>query len=118
MRAGHGEGETSEHLRLFQNADVGGRDLNHSVEPSCGGFAENNDDQHYLAARLTHEQSDAYVALYVVRNPSEGGAMHDRVCAQWDVVEVAPLRTGMVDVDADAMAKAIDDTARVALYGI
>ena len=96
----------------------GGRPLNHSVVPYWAGFAENFEDQRYLAARLARPEGDVYVALYVVRNYSAGGPTQNRIYTQVDVVEIAPMQQGLVTVDASAMAKAIADTGRIALYGL
>lgn len=100
------------------NVNCGGRDFNHSVVPYWGGFAENYEDQRYLAANLTRPTGDVYVAVYVVRNHSEGGPTHNRIYTQLDIVEIKPMQGGMVSVDADVMAKAINNTGRIALYGI
>lgn len=101
------------------NEECGGRSFNHSVVPyDWLGFSENYEDQRYVAAKLTRAKGDVYVAVYVVRNYSAGGPTHNRIYTQVDVVELKPMQSGMIKVDADAMAKEIDETGRIALYGI
>jgi OOP family OmpA-OmpF porin len=100
------------------NADCGGRDFNHSVVPYWGGFAENYEDQRYYAGKLSRPEGNVYAAVYVVRNQSEGGPTHDRIYTQLDVVETRAMKQDMVTVNADAMARSIADTGRIALYGI
>lgn len=105
---------------LFECADrdCGGRDFNHTVVDYRRGFAENYKDQRYLAARLSRQAGDVHVSLYVVKNYSSGGPTHDRIYTQLDVVESEPMDTGMVTVDAGAMAGSIEKSGHVALYGI
>ena len=54
--------------------------------------------------------------MYVV----VGGAQYreDEVVIQLDIIEAAPLEDNLISIDADGMAKAIDDYGKVALYGI
>jgi outer membrane protein OmpA-like peptidoglycan-associated protein len=100
------------------NVDCGGRNFNHAVVPYMGGFSENYEDQRYLAAKLARNRGDVFVAIYVVRNYSEGGANRNRIFAQVDVVEKVAMKTDMVTVDANAMEQAITEQGRIALYGI
>ena len=101
-------------------------------EASCGGrdfafanwgddlymtFGDNLGDQHYLAAKLSRPEGDAYVAVYAVRSAS-GGGDHDRVMVQVDVVEVKPMEQKMVVVDAARLDSEIATEGRVAIYGI
>ena len=68
------------------------------------------DNQRYLAARLRRPEGDVYVSLLVIqlRQP----------LAQLDIIEVEPLEEGLVTVDAATMARDIETTGSVALYGI
>ena len=76
-------------------------------------------DYRYLAARLPRpEEGDVYVSLFVGMADVGGGAFFKRVLTQLDVVEAEALGEKMVVVDAGEMARAIDTTGRVALYGI
>ena len=68
------------------------------------------ENQRYMAARLPRPEGDVYVSLYVAGLP--------KPLAQLDVVEVEPLEAGLVTVDAAAMAREIETTGSVALYGI
>ena len=76
-------------------------------------------DYRYLAAKLPRpEEGDVYVSLFVGMADVGGGAFFKRVLTQLDVVETEALGEKMVVVDAGEMAKSIDATGRVALYGI
>jgi len=100
------------------NKDCGGRAFNHTVVPYWRGFAENYEDQRYLALSKKGASGDVYLSLYVVRNHSEGGPRHDRIYAQVDVIEIAKMDVGMEVVDATKMKKEIDAHGHIALYGI
>jgi OmpA-OmpF porin, OOP family len=105
-------------LYACSNADCGGRDFNHAVMEYTSGFAENYTDQRFLSARRSSDESDVAVSLYVVRNTSEGGSRKDQIFFQLDVIESTPMDTGMVDIDAETMAREISETGSVSLYGI
>ena len=70
-----------------------------------------------MAARLARPgEGDVYVFLYVAEhtlmNALKGTYAH------LDVVEIEPMKTNMITIDADAMARDIGQAGRVALYGI
>lgn len=67
-------------------------------------------DQRYLAARLSRPEGDIYVALLVLALA--------KPLAQLDIIEVEGMEEGLVTVDAAAMARDIETTGSVALYGI
>ena len=112
------KGEGFTFLFSCSNTDCGGRNFNHAAGPDMAEFAENYEDQRYLAARLKRAEGDISVSLYVVRNTSGGGPAHNRLFTQLVVVEARPMEAGMVTIDAGAMAEEISKTGRVALYGI
>lgn len=56
--------------------------------------------------------------MYTVSAYSVGGENKNRVFTQLDVIESQAMQTGQVSVDADAMAREIAKSGRVALYGI
>src|SRR5262245_5329101 len=65
----------------------------------------------YLAAKLTRKEGDAYVTVAVVKDKYEGGT--------WlTIVEVKPLDTSNVTVNAAAMAKDITATGHAVIYGV
>lgn len=67
----------------------------------------------YLAAKLLRPEGDVYVALCV------GGSWFQKYpVIQLDVIEVKPMDTGLVKVNAEALAKDITGTGHVAVYGI
>jgi OmpA-OmpF porin, OOP family len=100
------------------NRECGGRPFNHTVKKPYAGFAENYDDQRFLAAQLKRSTGEVYVSLYVVRNYSAGGPTRNRIYTQLDIIEIKKMQTGLIKVDANAMARSISATGRVALYGI
>lgn len=69
-----------------------------------------HEDQRYLAARLRRPDGDVYVSLLVLSL--------QQPLAQLEIVEVEPMREGLVTVDAAAMAREIEASGSVALYGI
>jgi flagellar motor protein MotB len=65
----------------------------------------------YLAAKLVRPAGDVYVSLVVEKDKYEGGT--------WlSIIEVKPMGTGLVTVNADALANDITKTGHVAVYGI
>lgn len=65
----------------------------------------------YLAAKLIRPEGDVYVAVAI-------GLDGSRARYQLDIIEVKPMKTGLVTVNADALAKDITRTGHVAIYGI
>jgi outer membrane protein OmpA-like peptidoglycan-associated protein len=72
-----------------------------------GLFAASDGDPRYLAARVERGDQHAYVALMVGKQRT-----------QLDVVEVKAMDTGLVAVDADALAKDLAKSGTVRIYGI
>ena len=76
-------------------------------------------NQRYLAAKRSAPEGDTYVSVYVATN----GARYfhetqDYPVILLDVIDAVPIETGMVTINAAAMAKDISSTGHVALYGI
>ena len=69
------------------------------------------DEGRYLAAKLSRPEGDVYVAVAI-------GLDGNRASYQLDFIEVKLLETGLVTVNADALAKDITRTGHVAIYGI
>jgi len=95
-----------------------GRNFNHAVVPYTMEFAENYNDQRYLAAKKDSDEGPVYVALYVVKNTSSGGRMANHVYVQLDVITTRPMDTGLQVVKADQIQKSIEQEGHVAIYGI
>ncbi len=85
--------------------------LNPLRKGSDGLIADEDRYQRYLSAKLSSPEADVYVSLYV-----SGGWLYPAV--QLDVIEVKPMETGLVTVNADALAENIARTGHVAVYGI
>lgn len=106
------------------NADCGGkpagRPFNETVTPPDMsvrmGFHEK--DQRYLLTKLNRAEGNVYTALYMVRAYGIGGPDKDRVFVNVQVVEAEAMQTGMVTVDAEAMAKGLEAEGHIALYEI
>ena len=64
-------------------------------------------ESRYIAAKLVRPEGDVYVALNVMEEVTH-----------LNVVEAKPMQTGLVTVDAAAMAGDISRTGHVAIYGI
>lgn len=70
-------------------------------------------DFHYMAAKLTRAEGDVYVALCVA-----GPGWHNYPLVQLDIIEIKPMETGLVEVNAEALAKEIEQTGHASIYGI
>jgi len=66
-----------------------------------------------MAAKLTRAEGDVYVALCVA-----GFGWYQYPLVQLDIIETKPMETGLVKVNAEAMAKDIELTGHVSIYGI
>lgn len=120
-------------LEVFRNYETALKDSGFETiftckKTTCGGHQFNramngylwltSDDQRYLAAKLTRDEGDVYVSLYVTPSGAGGGPEKGRVLTQLHVIEMEPMQENMVIVDADAMAKGIGEEGKIALYGI
>lgn len=112
-------------LEIFRNyeqalAEAGGEVLFRCENESCGPafarsawgrfnglFAASDGDPRYLAVRVATDAAQAYVAVMVGKQRT-----------QVDVVEVKAMDAGLVAVDAGALAKDIETTGTVRVYGI
>lgn len=70
-------------------------------------------DYYYLNACLSRPAGDVYASLCVAT-----GWYQTWPVTHLDVIEVKPMETDMVTVDAKALAKDLDQTGHVAVYGI
>jgi OOP family OmpA-OmpF porin len=78
-----------------------------------GALSTNVRDLRYMAAKKSTPNGPVYVSLFV--------AFHN--AAKWpavllEIIETKEMDTGMVTVNADAMAEGIESTGHIALYGI
>ncbi len=91
---GSGEGWVN---KLFSRYDLYGGDEKH---------------QRFLSAKLSRPEGDVFVAVCV----AGGEGVETR--AQVDIIEVKPMETGLITVNAEVLAKDIAKTGHVAVYGI
>ena len=76
-------------------------------------------NQRYLAMKRSRPEGDVYVSVYVATNrATHHKETQDHPVILLDVIDAIPIETGMVTIDAAAMAKDISTTGHVALYGI
>jgi OOP family OmpA-OmpF porin len=83
--------------------------------------AEKITDQRYTAAELPQSGVHVSVLAYTIVAPDRNDsclAFNGRTVAVVDIIEAKDREKKMVTVDAGEMAKSIDTTGRVALYGI
>lgn len=83
--------------------------------------AESITDQRYLAAEMPEAGAHVSVLTYTLVAPDPSDvclAFNGRTIAVIDIVEAKARETRMVTVAAGEMAKSIESTGRVALYGI
>lgn len=95
-----------------------GRNFNHAVVPYTLEFAENYEDQRYLAAKLENDKGPVYISLYMVKNTSSGGRMAGHVYIQLDVITTRPMDVGLQVVPAEQIQRSIEQEGHVAIYGI
>jgi OOP family OmpA-OmpF porin len=69
-----------------------------------------SDEQRYLSAKLPRPEGDAYVCLYV--------STSFETYVELYVVEVKPMESGLVTVDAASLANDINRTGHASVYGI
>jgi OmpA-OmpF porin, OOP family len=84
-------------------------------------LAENITDQRYTAAELPQSGTHVSVLAYTIVAPDRSDpclGFNGRTIAVVDIIEAKDREKKMVTVDAGEMAKSIDATGRVALYGI
>jgi len=124
------ERSTLEIFRNYETAlkDAGFETIYSCKNKICGGYEFSKatkanlwsiyEDIRYLAAKLKRDEGDVYVSLYVSPSNNTGGPRKGRILTQLHVVEMEPMQTDMVTVDADAMAKGIGKEGKIALYGI
>ncbi|GAH66372.1 unnamed protein product, partial [marine sediment metagenome] len=82
------------------------------LRSDAGIEIQSEEDFRYLSAKLSSPEGDVYVSFCV----SLGFWRWPVI--QLDVIEVKPMETGLVTVNADALAKDIARTGHVAVYGI
>jgi OmpA-OmpF porin, OOP family len=76
-------------------------------------------NQRYLAMKRARSEGDVYVSVYVATNrATHHKETQDHPVILLDVVDAIPIESGMVTIDAAAMARDIATTGHVALYGI
>jgi len=76
-------------------------------------------DVRYLSAKLDRPEGAVYVSLAVaIEGFEQFPQTAKRALVLLDVVETGEMEQRMVLVEADAMAKALTETGRIALYGI
>ena len=84
-------------------------------------LSERITDQRYTAAELPQSGAHVSVLAYTIVSPDRSDVcvkFNGRTVAVVDIIEAKDREKKMVTVDAGEMAKSIDTTGRVALYGI
>lgn len=78
------------------------------------------DDQRFFTARIPQSSGDTYVTVhtYKVSDDLYCKAFNDRTVALVHILEPRAREQKMVTVKADEMARTIESTGRIALYGI
>lgn len=67
----------------------------------------------YLVTKLTRAEGDVYVAMCVATSWFQKFPV-----VQLDIIETKPMETGLIKVNAEALAKDIEQTGHVSIYGI
>lgn len=82
---------------------------------------EDTKNQHFLSARLVRPAGDVYVTVCAFENHfwgSETKMEKNRTYCRVDIVETKPMEAKMVVVTADEMARGLEVSGKIALYGI
>jgi len=83
----------------------------HGASPIDDAFGNYAADTRYLAAKLARAEGDVYVALWVYDSTFD-------IKTFLTVVEVKRMESGLVTVNAEALANAITSTGHASVYGI
>jgi len=120
-------------LEIFRNYEkslksAGFETIYSCKKTECGGYRFKDafngylwltsDNQRYMAGKLSSEEGDVYVSLFVSPSGAGGGPEKGIVFTQLHVIEMEAMEEKMVTIDATEMNKGIDKEGRVALYGI
>jgi OOP family OmpA-OmpF porin len=114
---------TLEVYRNYESAlmKAGFESLFSCVNPQCGDMAWQLyhapfeiTSQRFLAARQARPEGDVYITLYVMDHTISRGSLFVAL----DIIEMRPMESGLITLNAEAMAKEIAASGRVALYGI
>ena len=82
---------------------------------------EGTKNQHFLSARLARPAGNVYVTVCAFENyfwGSETKMEKNRTYCRVDIVETKPMEKKMVVVTADEMARGLETSGKIALYGI
>ena len=71
------------------------------------------DDARYIVAKLSRENRDIYVVLCMGK-----GGWHKYMTIQQDIIITKPMESGIVHINAEAMAEELKNKGHVAIYGI
>ena len=119
---------TLEVYRNFESAlkQAGFQGLFSCAEPDCGSgnvsqtvntdnvinYWNNGFGQRHLSAKRSRPEGDVYVSLHLANN-TDGAPV-----AQVDIVEMKPMESGLVTVNAESLAGDIGRTGHATVYGI
>jgi OOP family OmpA-OmpF porin len=103
-------------LSMFLYPDDRIQDENFS-NGSCAQRS-NISDQRYLAAELADEDTYVSVLAFTLHDDGYCKALNGRTITAIDILQTKPREQKMVTVSASEMAKKIESTGSVALYGI
>lgn len=85
-------------------------------------FEYSDFNSRYAAAKLSRPEGDVYAAVFVTGytygTTADLKLEKNQTLVQVDIVETKPMEEKMVSVSAEKMASSIQDTGRIALYGI
>ena len=85
-------------------------------------FEYSDFNSRYIAAKLSRAEGDVYATVFVTGytfgTTGDLKLEKNQTLVQVDIVEGKPMEEKMVSVSAEKMASSIQDTGRVALYGI
>jgi outer membrane protein OmpA-like peptidoglycan-associated protein len=76
-------------------------------------------ESRYLSAKRASAEGDTYASVFVAKDTNPGvQTTYNRAVVLLEIAETAPMDTGLVTVDAAAMAREISKAGHIALYGI
>lgn len=93
--------------------DCGYGKVNQTVDTGDAiDYWNNSVAQRHLSAKLSRSEGDVYVSLQIANNP-DGAPV-----AQLDIIEMKPMESGLVTVNAESLAGDIGRTGHASVYGI
>lgn len=101
----------------FSSLLYGPMDMRIDSSDTSGSAFDLPQDVRYLAARFQDSERTVHIALLTAFD-NGFSALSKTPVTLLEIIEAETMETGMVTVDADAIARGIDNTGHMAIYGV